>query len=65
MNRFSLIVTSFNLEKYIQQCLESLLDQDYPQTMYQIVCVDDGSTDGSLSLIKSLAAKHPVLTVIS
>lgn len=65
VNKFSFIVTCFNLEKYIERCLSSLIDQDYPKTHYQIVCVDDGSTDRSLEIIKGLEKKHADILIIS
>ena len=43
----SLIVPVYNVEAYLQKCVESLLNQDLPVTDYEIILVDDGSTDNS------------------
>jgi glycosyltransferase involved in cell wall biosynthesis len=44
---FSVIVPFLNEEKYIAQCINSLLDQDFNRTEYELIFVDNGSTDGS------------------
>ena len=41
----SVIVAAFNQEKFIGRCLRSLLNQTLPPTDYEIIVVDDGSTD--------------------
>ena len=44
----SFIVPVYNTEKYIDECLKSLLNQDIPNTDYEIICINDGSKDKSL-----------------
>ena len=44
--KFSILVPVYNVEQYLEQCVESLLNQTY-QGDYEIVLVDDGSTDSS------------------
>ena len=46
----SVIVPVYNVEKYLDKCLESLLNQHYSDM--EIVVVDDKSTDGSLNIAK-------------
>ena len=41
----SVIVAAYNQEKFIGRCLRSLLDQTLPQNSYEIIVVNDGSTD--------------------
>lgn len=53
--RFSVIVPVYNTEKYLQQCLDSLLSQSF--TDFEVICVNDGSTDGSSRILKSYALK--------
>ena len=48
----SVIVPVYNTEKYLKECLDSLLDQDISSDDYEIICVDDGSTDSSLSILE-------------
>ena len=45
MVKLSFIVPVYNVEKYLRKCVESLIRQDYSD--YEIILVDDGSTDGS------------------
>lgn len=49
--KFSIIVPVYNVEKYLRECIQSVLDQDFND--YEIICVNDGSTDGSLDIILS------------
>lgn len=44
---FSVIVPFFNEEKYIRKCINSLLDQDFNKDEYEIIFIDNGSTDSS------------------
>lgn len=53
MERFSFVVTNYNYERYLEQCLTPLSRQDYDPALYEIVCIDDGSTDNSWKLIQS------------
>ncbi|MBI5642817.1 MAG: glycosyltransferase [Deltaproteobacteria bacterium] len=52
MPRVSVIIPAYNCEKTVSRCLESLLQQDYPKDLYEIIAVDDGSKDGSADVIK-------------
>lgn len=51
--RFSLIVTCYNFEDYLGKCLDSLRGQNYAPSHFEIVCVDDGSTDGSPLIMRA------------
>lgn len=59
----SVIIPVYNTEKYIVECIESILSNDYEE--YEIICVDDGSTDSSLALLNNFASKHDFIKVIS
>ena len=50
----SVIVPVYNSEKYIRECLDSLLNQAYSEL--EIICVNDGSTDDSLSILNHYAS---------
>jgi len=52
----TVLVTSYNHAKYIQPCIESIVQQTYKNI--QLVVIDDGSTDSSAALIQSLADQH-------
>ena len=53
----SIIIPVYNVENYIRECLDSLLQQDL--TAYEVLCVNDGSTDGSLAILQEYQAAHP------
>ena len=50
----SIVVPVKNSKKTLRNLLTSLLDQDFPKTDYEIVLVDDGSSDGSLETIEDI-----------
>jgi glycosyltransferase involved in cell wall biosynthesis len=54
----SIIVPVYNLEGYVERCLSSVLEQDFTGP-YEILVVNDGSTDGSQPIIDDFAARHP------
>ena len=58
----SVIVPVYNVEKYIRNCLDSILAQDF--TDYEIILVDDGSTDNSGAICDEYAAGHPAFHCI-
>jgi glycosyltransferase involved in cell wall biosynthesis len=55
MPRVSIIVTSYNTEEYLEDCLASVVGQTLDEI--EIIVVDDGSTDSSPQIIERLAAK--------
>ncbi len=60
----SIIVPVYNVEKYLRDCLDSLLDQDISKEIYEIVCVDDGSPDNSYEVLQSYANKYSNVVII-
>lgn len=61
MHGLSMIVPIYNVEKYLEKCLESVIDSMGSFTNVQIILVDDGSEDGSGEIAKRYAAIHPQL----
>ncbi len=51
----SIIIPAYNAERWLRQCLDSMLAQTY--TKLEILCVNDGSTDGSLAILREYEAK--------
>ena len=60
---FSVIVASYNYEKELETCLKSLVNQQYNK--FEIIVVDDGSTDSSVQIIKKFQAKYPFIIFFS
>ena len=60
--RFSIIVPVYNVEKYLRICIESLVKQTYKD--YEIVLIDDGSTDSSGDICDQYSDKYDQITVI-
>lgn len=60
---FSVIIPVYNTERYLRECLDSVLSQEMDAV--QIVCVNDGSTDGSLSVLEEYQAKDERVIIIS
>ncbi len=58
----SVIVPVYNIEKYIDRCIKSILNQTY--TNYEIILIDDGSKDNSSIICDEYASKHDKIKVI-
>ena len=63
MPKVSVLVAVYNAETFLPQCLDSLLGQTLRDI--QVVCIDDGSTDGSLHLLRRYAAKDSRIEVVA
>jgi len=50
---FSVVVPCYNVEHVIDKCIRSLLSQDYPESKFTIVVIDDKSTDSTLKIINN------------
>ena len=61
--KVSVIMPVFNVEKYLRQCLDSLLNQSL--TEFEIICVDDGSTDSSLEILHEYQQKDHRVKVLT
>lgn len=48
----SIIIPIYNAEEYLEECLESVINQEVPFDEYEIICIDDGSTDNSNSILE-------------
>ena len=61
--RLSIIVPVYNVEKYLERCVMSLLNQDLHKDDYEVIMVNDGSTDGSGDLATRLATLGPNISL--
>ena len=59
---FSLIVPIYNVERYLEQCIESVLAQDYQN--YELILVDDGSPDNSIDICTKYAKQYSNIVFI-
>ena len=58
-DKISVIIPCYNAEKYLDRCLQSVVDQTYPAECIEIICVNDASTDSTLDLLKSWESRYP------
>lgn len=61
--KVSVIIPVYNIEKYIKRCLDSVLNQTYSNL--EVICVNDGSTDNSLEILKEYGRKDDRIKVFS
>lgn len=61
--RFSVVIPVYNVEKYLVECLDSVLNQTF--TDWEAVCVNDGSTDNSASILAEYSGKDSRIKTIA
>ena len=61
--KVSVIIPIYNVETYLPQCLDSIINQTLKEI--EIICVDDGSTDKSLDILKEYAKKDKRVAIIT
>jgi len=62
--KVSVVVAVYNPGKYIEPCIASLLDQSLPADEYEVIFVDDGSTDATPARLDEVAAQHENVSTI-
>ena len=60
--KVSIVVPVYNVEQYLRECLDSLINQTLEDI--EIICVNDGSTDGSLSILREYESNDSRVKVI-
>ena len=63
MAEISVVIPVYNVEKYLKRCLDSIINQTFKDI--EIICVDDGSTDGSHQILQEYAARDNRIVVLS
>jgi len=63
--RLSIIVPVYNVEQYLSKCLNSLLNQDMIVEDYEIIVINDGSTDNSLIILDEYAQRYKNIKIIT
>ena len=62
--KLSLIVPVYNVRDYVGQCLRSILDGGADEAMYELIVVNDGTPDDSMSVVREVVDGHKNVTVI-
>lgn len=60
--KFSIVCSAFNAEKYISDCMLSVLNNDYSN--FEFIIIDDGSEDNTFEVCKKIAKKDPKIKII-
>jgi hypothetical protein len=60
----SVIVTNYNYDKYLARCIRSLLGQSHPASNYEIVLVDDASTDSSIDVASTFKERIKIVQLV-
>lgn len=63
MIKVSVIIPVYNVESYLRDCIDSLVNQTLQDI--EIICIDDGSTDGSLNILNEYASKDSRIVVVN
>ena len=63
--KLSIIVPVYNVEKYIRPCIESIFKQGLDDMDFEVIIVNDGSTDRSMEMIEDIIEEHNNITVIN
>ena len=58
----SIVIPVYNVEKYLKQCLESVVNQTLDKI--EVICINDGSTDNSLNILKEYEKKYNNIIII-
>ena len=61
--KFSVIIPVYNVESYLRQCLDSVLNQTYSN--YEVICIEDVSTDHSLDILQEYQFKIPMKILVN
>ena len=62
MPKVSIIIRTYNVEAYLKECMESVIRQTLKDI--EIICINDGSTDGSLQILKEYADKDSRIVLV-
>lgn len=63
--KLSIIIPFFNVEQYIRECVESIYRQNLLDDNFELILVNDGSTDKSMDMIKDIVSLHSNVIVIN
>lgn len=61
----SIVIPFYNAEPTLRRCLDSIVAQQLPADEVEVILVNDGSTDGSMSLCEAYAMRHPWMRILN
>ena len=61
--RFSIIIPAYNAEAFLPRCLDSIFSQEFDD--YEVIVINDGSSDGTAVLLEGYASKYPNMHVLT
>ena len=64
MLKISLVIVCYNERNNIRDCLNSVVSMDYPKDFYEIILVDNDSTDGTIEIIDEFVRNYPSISLI-
>jgi len=62
---FSIIIPMYKVAAFVTRCIESLEEQDIPQSEYEIICINDGSPDNCKEIIEGLQVKYSNIILLN
>lgn len=65
MKKLSIIIPVYDVEQYIRPCIESIFRQDLCENDFELILVNDGSTDSSIEQIQDIIDSHPNIIYIN
>ena len=63
MKWISFCLPVYNVKKYLNDCILSIIQQDIDKDEYEIICIDDSSTDGSYEVVQNIASHYDQIRV--
>ena len=63
LNSFSIVISARNEEGFIRQCLQSIINQNYDANQFEIIVINDHSTDDTLGILSQFNIQHSTLNI--
>ena len=64
MKQLSIIIPVYNVEKYVYECIDSVFRQGLDENTFEVIIVNDGTKDNSMSVIQELISSHSNIIII-
>ena len=64
MKQLSIIIPVYNVEQYVYECLNSVFKQGLDESSFEVIIINDGTRDNSMTIIQELIASHSNIAVI-